>query len=88
MKRRLAAILVADVVGYSRLMRVDEAATLAALGTHLEECIKPEAIRHKGRIVKLVGDGILMELASAVDAVEFAVELQCAMNERNREVPQ
>ncbi len=87
MERRLAAILAADVVGYSRLMGVDEAGTLAALNAHREELIDPKARQYKGRTVKLMGDGILMEFASAVDAVAFAVEVQCAMRERNQDIP-
>jgi adenylate cyclase len=86
MERRLAAILAADVVGYSRLMGVDEAGTLAALNAHRKELIDPKARQYKGRTVKLMGDGILMEFASAVDAVAFAVEVQSAMRERNQDV--
>jgi len=87
MKRRLAAILALDVVGYSRLMGADEAGTLSALNKHRRELIEPKARQYDGRTVKLMGDGALMEFASAVDAVAFAVEIQCAMRERNKAVP-
>ncbi len=86
-QRRLAAILAADVVGYSRLMEADEAGTLAALKEHRVEAIDPTIAAHNGRIVKLMGDGTLVEFASVVDAVECAVELQRAMAGRNAEVP-
>ncbi|MGI9400935.1 MAG: adenylate/guanylate cyclase domain-containing protein [Rhizobiaceae bacterium] len=87
MERRLAAVLAADVVGYSRHMRSDEAGTLAILNSHREEIIDPQAQRHNGRIVKLMGDGILMEFSSAVDAVGFAVEMQNAVTARNQNLP-
>ncbi len=83
MQRRLAAILAADVVGYSRLMGEDEAGTLAELQRHREEIINPKAAQHHGRVVKLMGDGTLMEFASVVDAVTFAVDLQIATRQRN-----
>jgi TolB-like protein/class 3 adenylate cyclase len=88
MERRLAAILAADVVGYSRLMGENEAGTLAALKTHRKELLKPKAAQYHGRTVKLMGDGELMEFASVVDAVTFAVEVQAAMAARNEEVPE
>ncbi|MEE8274132.1 MAG: tetratricopeptide repeat protein [Alphaproteobacteria bacterium] len=88
MKRKLAAILAADVVGYSRLMGEDETGTLARLKAHREELIDPEIARHHGRIVKLMGDGALVEFASVVDAVECAVVIQKAMAVRNAEVPE
>ena len=88
MERRLAAIVAADVVGYSRLMGVDEAGTLAAINRHRKELIEPKARQYNGRIVKLMGDGALMEFASAVDAVAFAVEVQCAMAGRNEGLPE
>ncbi len=88
MERRLAAILAADVVGYSRLMGEDEAGTLAALKSHREELIDPKVAAHHGRIVKLMGDGALVEFASVVDALECAIEIQRAMAERNGEVPE
>ena len=68
-QRRLAAILAADVVGYSRLMGEDETGTLAALNAHRKEFIAPKTEEHGGRIVKLMGDGALVEFASVVDAV-------------------
>jgi adenylate cyclase len=74
--RRLAAILAADVVGYSSLMNQDEAGTLAALQEHRKELFDPEAERHGGRIVKLMGDGALVEFPSVVDAVECALAIQ------------
>ncbi len=82
-RRRLAAILAADVVGYSALMAADEAGTHASLKGHLAELIEPLTARHDGRIVKLMGDGILVEFASVVDAVGCAVELQAGMAARN-----
>ncbi len=69
MERRLAAILAADVVGYSRLIGEDEAGTLATLKAHRKELIDPTVAKHNGRIVKLMGDGALVEFASVVDAV-------------------
>jgi adenylate cyclase len=78
-QRRLAAILVADVVGYARLMQADEAGTLATLKARRSEILQPVVSKHGGRIVKLMGDGALIEFASAVDAVECAVQLQQAM---------
>ncbi len=75
-QRRLAAILAADVVGYSRLIERDEAATLAALRERRKTILDPMVTRHQGRIVKVMGDGVLVEFASAVNAVACAVELQ------------
>ena len=86
-KRRLAAILVADMVGYSRLMEADERGTIARQKAHLSELIDPTIAEHHGRIVKLMGDGALVEFASVVDAVECAVAIQRAMVEREGEVP-
>ena len=83
MERRLAAILVTDVVGYSRLMELDEVGTLVALKTHREELVDPVIAEHHGRIVKLMGDGTLVEFASIVDAVACAVAIQGGMAERN-----
>ena len=83
MDRKLAAILATDLVGYSRLMGVDEAGTLAALKAHRSELFDPLVARHKGRVVKLMGDGALIEFGSAVDAVECAIDIQRAMAERN-----
>ena len=82
-ERRLAAILAADVAGYSRLMGVDEEGTLAALTAYRCELIDPKITEHRGRIVKTTGDGALVEFASAVDAVRCAMEIQCVMAERN-----
>ncbi len=87
-KRRLAAILAADVVGYSRLMEGDEAGTLAALKERRAQVIGPKIAANGGRTVKLMGDGILAEFASIVDAVECAIEIQRVMAERNAEVSQ
>ena len=85
-ERRLTTILAADVVGYSRLMGADEAGALAALKGHREELFDPKAAQYRGRTVKLMGDGALMEFASVVDAVAFAVEVQAAMAARNEAV--
>ena len=85
-QRKLAAILAADVVGYSRLMGEDEVGTLAALKSHRAELIDPKAAQYNGRTIKLMGDGALMEFESVVDAVAFAVEVQCAMRDRNKDV--
>ncbi len=86
MERRLAAILAADVVGYSRLIREDEAGTLAALKTHREQLIEPKVAERKGRIVILMGDGLLVEFPSAVVGVLCAVEIQHLIGERNADV--
>ena len=87
-ERRLAAILAADVAGYSRLMGVDEEGTLAALKASRRELIDPKIAEHRGRIVKTTGDGALVEFASAVDAVRCAIEIQRAMAERNANIPE
>jgi class 3 adenylate cyclase len=87
MTRKLAAIIAADVVGYSRLMGGDEAGTLAALKTHRRELIDPKIAEHHGRIVKTTGDGLLIEFPSVVGAVQCAVEVQRAMQARNTDVP-
>src|SRR6201993_3484046 len=81
--RRLAAILAADVVGYSRLMGADEEGTLKRLKALRRELLDPKITEHKGRIVKTAGDGILVEYASVVDAVRCAVAVQQAMPERD-----
>lgn len=78
-ERRLAAILAADVVGYSRLMGQDEAGILARLKTLRRDLIDPEIAEHKGRIVKTTGDGLLVEFPSVVEAVACAVAVQDAM---------
>jgi len=75
-ERRLAAILAADVVGYSRLMGADEAGTLAALKRHRETIFDPAVAAHNGRIVKLIGDGAIVEFGSVVDAVKCALSVQ------------
>jgi class 3 adenylate cyclase/pimeloyl-ACP methyl ester carboxylesterase len=82
-ERRLAAILAADVAGYSRLMGEDEAGTLALLTRHRTELIEPAVARHRGRVVKLMGDGILVEFSSVVEAVGCAAEIQRGMAARN-----
>ncbi len=87
-EHRLAAILSADVAGYSRLMSEDEAGTLATLKAHRAEFIDPEIASHGGRIVTLMGDGALVEFPSVVDAVECAVAVQQAVAERNLGVPE
>ena len=79
-QRRLAAILAADVVGYSRMMERDEAGTLAALKARRSKVLQPVVSNHRGRIIKVMGDGVLVEFASAVDAVECAVQLQADMS--------
>ena len=86
--RRLAAILAADVAGYSRLMGADEEGTLAALKTIRQELSDPKVKEHRGRIVKTTGDGLLVEFASVLDAVRCAVEVQQGMAARNAEVPE
>ena len=88
MERRLTAILHADVVGYSRLMGANEVATLQALQQHQAELVGPEISKHGGRIVKLTGDGALVEFASVCAAVECAAEIQRAMPGRNADVPE
>jgi adenylate cyclase len=85
--RRLAAILAADVAAYSRLIGADEAGTLARLKEHRRELIDPKTAKHKGRIVKTTGDGLLVEFASVVDALRCATEVQAAMTERNAALP-
>src|SRR5262245_45533016 len=85
--RHLAAILAADVAGYSRLMGGDEEGTLERLKAHRRELIDPSIVQHKGRIVKTTGDGALVEFPSVVDAVRCAVEIQRAMVDRNVDVP-
>jgi adenylate cyclase len=87
-KRRLAAILAADIAGYSRLMGADEEGTLARLKADRNELIDPKNKQHRGRIVKTTGDGILVEFPSVVEAVRCAIEVQQGMIERNAQVPQ
>lgn len=86
MERRLAAILVSDVVGYSRLMSGDEAGTLARLKAARAEVIDPAIVAHHGRVIKLMGDGALVEFASVVDAVQCAAVIQRAMAARETEI--
>jgi adenylate cyclase len=86
--RKLAAILAADVAGYSRLMGADEVGTLRALMADLKQVVDPEIAAYRGRLVKTTGDGILVEFASAVDAVACAVAIQRAMLARNAELPE
>src|ERR1700724_877162 len=86
-ERKLAAILAADVAGYSRLMGTDEEGTLARLKALRRELADPKVKEHRGRIVKTTGDGLLLEFASVVDAVRCAVEVQREMAERNADVP-
>ena len=86
--RRLAAILAADVAGYSRLMGADEEGTHERLRAHLRELVEPKIKYHRGRIVKNTGDGMLAEFASVVDAVRCAVEMQRGMVDRETEVPE
>src|SRR5437870_617115 len=81
--RRLAAILAADVAGYSRLMGADEEGTLERLKALRHELVDPKIVEHHGRIVKTTGDGVLVEFASVVDAVRCAVEIQQTIPERN-----
>src|SRR5215469_11842908 len=86
--RRLAAILAADVAGYSRLMGADEEGTHERLQAHLREVVDPKIREHHGRTVKNTGDGLLAEFASVVDAVRCAVEMQAGMAEREPDVPE
>ena len=88
MERKLAAILAADVVGYSRLMAENEADTFDRLRAHRQEVFEPEISKHHGRIFKLMGDGLLAEFGSVVDAVECAAVLQREMAKRNADVPE
>ena len=87
-QRRLAAIVSADVAGYSRLMGRDESGTLARLKTHRTERFEPALARHGGRLVKLTGDGALAEFPSAVDALSAAIEFQQTMTDVNRDQPE
>ena len=86
MERRLAAILVADVVGYSRLMGKDETGTLERLKALRRELVQPKITERKGRIVKLMGDGLLAEFPSIVEAVQCAVDVQQELAEREPEI--
>jgi hypothetical protein len=86
--RKLAAILLADVVSYSRMMGEDEEGTLARLKTLLAELIEPTILAFNGRIVKLLGDGILAEFPSSVEATACAVTIQESMPRRNADIPE
>src|SRR5215467_5409045 len=86
-ERRLAAILAADVAGYSRLIGADEEGTLARLRAIRRESIDPKIAEYRGRIVKTTGDGLLIEFTSVVGAVRCAVEVQRAMRDRNAGIP-
>ncbi len=86
-ERRLAAVLAADIAGYSRLMGRDEEGTLAQLKSFRKTLVDPGIATHRGRIVKTTGDGMLVEFASAVDAARCAVEIQREMAQRNTAVP-
>jgi adenylate cyclase len=86
-ERRLAAVLAADMVGYSRLMEVDETGTLARLKTHRIELIDPTIAKNRGRMIKTTGDGMLLEFHSVTDAVMCAAEIQRRMARRNADVP-
>ncbi len=88
MERKLVAILAADVVGYSRLIGADEAGTLTALRALRKKLVEPVLKRHRGRVVKLMGDGLLAEFASVVDAVAAAVEIQEAAPDRTAHLPE
>ena len=87
-ERRLTAILAADVAGYSRLIGADEEGTLAQLKAFRKTLVDPTIAKHRGRIVKTTGDGLLVEFASAVDAARCAVEVQRGMADENTEIPQ
>src|SRR5215831_13123734 len=87
MERRLAAILAADVVGYSRMMAADEAGTFAALKARRKDVVAPLVAKHRGRIFKLMGDGVFVEFASAVSAVECALEVQRGIAAANDGLP-
>jgi adenylate cyclase len=87
-ERRLAAILAADVAGYSRMMGSDEEGTLAALKACRRELVDPKIAEHRGRIVKTTGDGLLIEFPSVVEAVTCALAVQRGMVERNAGVPE
>lgn len=87
MERRLSAILASDVVGYARLMAADEAGTLASLKTLLRELIEPKITAHGGRIVKLIGDGVLADFPSTVNAVACAIEIQTTIGGRRMTSP-
>ena len=86
-QRRLAAIVSADVVGYSRLMGADEAGTHSRLKARFSELVEPKIAEHGGRVVKLMGDGLLAEFPSVISAVNWAVEVQTKVGELNTDEP-
>ncbi len=88
MERRLAAIFAADVAGYSRLVGADEEGTVARLSSHRRELIEPKIAEHQGRLVKIMGDGVLAEFASPVKAVRCAIDVQHGMAKRNADIPE
>ncbi len=88
MERRLAAILAADMAGYSRLMEADEDGIISRQKAHRRELIDPEIERNRGHIVKTTGDGMLVEFASAQDAVRSAIDIQAEMQQRERDRPE
>ena len=85
-ERRLVAILMADVAGYSRLIGIDDEGTLAQLNAHHAELIEPKIKENRGRIVRTTGDGLLVLFVSAVDALRCAVDIQRAMTKRNTQI--
>ena len=87
MERRLAAILAADVVGYSRLMSADEAGTRARFNAYMSDEIDPRITEHRGRLVKTTGDGLLVEFASVVEAIQCAVDIQGAASCHSARAP-
>src|SRR5262245_153484 len=87
-ERRLAAILSADVVGYSRLMEINEERTLGALRQHRRDFFDPTISKNGGRIFNVMGDGFLVEFASVLNAARCAVEIQTGMQDRNVDVPE
>lgn len=87
-ERRLAAIMAADVAGYSRLMGVDEQGTLRDFKAHCRELVDPAIAAHQGRLIKTTGDGLLVEFAGVVEAVACALDMQQGMSERNAAVPE
>lgn len=87
LSRRLAVIVAADMVGYTRLMETDEAGTLDQLRAIRNELIDPKIAEHRGRLVKTTGDGLLIEFGSVTEAVQSALDIQEAMTQRNAAVP-
>ena len=86
LKRRLKAVLLADVVGYSRLMGVDEEKTHVKLADYVKDLIEPKVAEHSGRLIRSMGDGFLVEFYSAADAVCCALEIRCELARREAEV--